>query len=139
MSGRDREGERKRITDDVSKEQLTSKPRFLSCLGNELGGNPFTVRVVSGMQVTRARSAAFVRNRRRHVRIRPRLKEARREGAPQAESLREGLSTEAGCAGGPARSSGEALVIGVERRGRIARDEFMRSTRNIRGGIVWVS
>ncbi|TDD40338.1 hypothetical protein E1288_35390 [Saccharopolyspora elongata] len=34
---------------------------------------------------------------------------------------RKGLSTGAGRAGGPARSSEEALVIGVERRGRVIR------------------
>ena len=45
-----------------------------------------------------------------------------REGAPQAAETVEGLSTDAGCAGGPARSSGEASVIGVERRGRVIRD-----------------
>ena len=33
----------------------------------------------------------------------------------------KGLSTVAGCAGGLARSSGEALVMGVERRGRVIR------------------
>lgn len=33
----------------------------------------------------------------------------------------EMLSTVAGCAGGPARSSGEAAVMGVERRGRTIR------------------
>ena len=34
---------------------------------------------------------------------------------------RKGLSTVAGRAGGPARSSDEALVIGVERRSRVIR------------------
>lgn len=34
---------------------------------------------------------------------------------------RKGVSTVAGHAGGPARSSAEALVIGVERRGRVIR------------------
>jgi hypothetical protein len=33
----------------------------------------------------------------------------------------EALSTDAGCAGGPARSSGEAAVMDVERRGRTIR------------------
>ena len=33
----------------------------------------------------------------------------------------EASSTDAGCAGGPARSSGETLVMGVERRGRTIR------------------
>jgi hypothetical protein len=41
---------------------------------------------------------------------------------------REELSTVAGCAGGPVRSSDEAPVMGVERRDRIARGLFVRST-----------
>lgn len=40
-----------------------------------------------------------------------------RGSAPGSRNC-EALSTEAGCAGGPARSSGEAAVMGVERRGR---------------------
>ena len=40
----------------------------------------------------------------------------------------EALSTDAGRAGGPARSSGEALVMGVERRGRLIRGLFARAT-----------
>ncbi len=35
---------------------------------------------------------------------------------------RKGLSTDAGRAGGPARSSGEPLVMKGERRGRVIRD-----------------
>jgi hypothetical protein len=41
---------------------------------------------------------------------------------------RKGLSTDAEHAGGPARSSDEAPVMGVERRGRIARGSRMGST-----------
>lgn len=41
---------------------------------------------------------------------------------------RKGLSTVAGCAGGPARSSEEAPVMGVERRGRVIRGLFVWST-----------
>lgn len=41
---------------------------------------------------------------------------------------REEPSTIAGRAGGPVRSSAEAPVIGVERRGRIVRGLFVRST-----------
>lgn len=43
-------------------------------------------------------------------------------------------------AGGPARSSEEALVIGVERRGRLICDVFVRATgkpEGLLGGIVW--
>src|SRR6266581_1605386 len=42
--------------------------------------------------------------------------------SPGAEALRPGRqSTVARRAGGPARSSGDALVMGAERRGRVAR------------------
>jgi hypothetical protein len=41
---------------------------------------------------------------------------------------RKELSTVAECAGGPVRSSDEALVMRVEQRGRIIRDLFVRST-----------
>lgn len=42
---------------------------------------------------------------------------AARGSAPSSDNCKA-LSTEAGCAGGPARSSGEASVTDVERRGR---------------------
>ena len=41
---------------------------------------------------------------------------------------REGLSTVAGCVGGPARSSEEASVMEVERRGRVIDGLLVRST-----------
>jgi hypothetical protein len=47
---------------------------------------------------------------------------------------RKALSTEAARAGGPARSSDEALVIGVERRGRLIDDLFARTTGCSPGG-----
>ena len=47
---------------------------------------------------------------------------------------REELSTVAGRAGGPVRSSDEAPVMGVERRDRIARGLFVRSTGRGPGG-----
>jgi hypothetical protein len=74
------------------------------------------------MQATRARSAASARNRRRRVLILagPFLGPSGREFPERLN--REGLSTVAGRAGGPVRSSGEALVTGAERRGRVARD-----------------
>jgi hypothetical protein len=43
-----------------------------------------------------------------------------RGSAPGSRNC-EALSTDAGRAGGPARSSGEAPVMGVERRGRTIR------------------
>jgi hypothetical protein len=46
---------------------------------------------------------------------------------------REGLSTGAGLAGGPARSSNEASVMGVERRGRVIRG----CVRSINQTMLW--
>ena len=45
----------------------------------------------------------------------------RREGVPKPGVPRRDVSTVAGRAGGPARSSGEAPVMGAERRGRVVR------------------
>ena len=59
---------------------------------DESGRNPFTGQVVSGIQATRARSAAFVWNGRRRTRILSRWI-GWREGVSQAARNREGLST----------------------------------------------
>src|SRR5215208_6360663 len=48
------------------------------------------------------------------------------------EAETEGLSTVAWRAGGPARSSGEAPVMGVERRGRLIDELFARATGTVR-------
>jgi hypothetical protein len=48
---------------------------------------------------------------------------------------REGLSTVAEPAGGPSRSSGEAPVMGAERRGRLIRGRFGGSTGRWSGGV----
>ena len=42
-------------------------------------------------------------------------------------------------AGGLARSSGEAPVMGVERRGQVIRGLFVRSTGDPPGGVAWTS
>ena len=55
-------------------------------------------------------------------------------GSALSGGNREALSTDAACAGGPARSSDEALVIGVERRGRLIDDLFARTTGSSPGG-----
>lgn len=47
------------------------------------------------------------------------------------------VSTVAAHAGGPVRSSVEAAVMAVERRGRVVCGMFVRSTRLWPGGIVW--
>ena len=49
---------------------------------------------------------------------------------------REALSTVAALAGGPARSSAEAPVMGVERRGRIIYDVFTGQPGFVPGGDV---
>ena len=52
---------------------------------------------------------------------------------------RKGLSTVAGRAGGPVRSSDEGPVTGPERRGRVVRGWSVRSTGCSPGGVAWAS
>ena len=103
---------------------------------DEPGGCPSIGQVVSGMEAARVRSAASAWNVGRRVPIRlsgPRMAQAARGSAPGGGN-REALSTDAARAGGPARSSDEALVIGVERRGRLIGDLFARTTGLSPGG-----
>ena len=51
---------------------------------------------------------------------------------PQGIEYRRGW-----CAGGLARISGEAPVMGVERRGQVIRGLFVRSTGDPPGGVAW--
>ena len=101
---------------------------------DESGGDQPTGQAVSGIQATRARPAAFVWNGRR--RVRKLSADGGREGVSRAVRNREGLSTVVGYVGGPTRSSGETSVMGVERRGRVVRDWFARSTSSRLGGVV---
>jgi hypothetical protein len=78
----------------------------------ESGGYPFTGQVVPGMKATRARSAAFTRNVGGHAPILLLAGVRRREGARASGENREALSTVAGRAVGPARSSDETPVTG---------------------------
>src|SRR5215831_3069693 len=55
-----------------------------------------------------------------------------REGARSSGMTREALSTDAACAGGPARSSGEPAVMAGERRGRVICGWFVWSTGKVR-------
>jgi hypothetical protein len=71
VSGGDREDERERTTADVSKSSDDIETGAWKQLRDEPGGCPLTGQVVSGMEVARARSAAFGWNRRRRVRIPP--------------------------------------------------------------------
>ena len=79
--------------------------------------------VVPGVEVTRAWSAAFAWNVGR--RAPTRLPGTGGERELSKRPNRKELSTVAGPAGGPVRSSAEAPVMGVERRGRIARSLFV--------------
>jgi hypothetical protein len=60
-------------------------------------------------------------------------------GSPPSSSNCEGLSTVAGRAGGPARSSEEAPVTGVEPRGWVICGWFGWSTGGPPGGAEWTS
>jgi hypothetical protein len=67
---------------------------------------------------------------------------AQRRGGERESVVRrkpETLSTDAGPAGGPARSSGETSVMGVERRGRLIGELFARATGIVPGGDEWAS
>jgi hypothetical protein len=90
------------------------------------------------MEATRVRSAAFTWNVGRRVLIVPPC--GWREGVSRDGCNREGSSTDAGPAGGPARSSAEAPVMGVERRGRVIRG-CVRSINRAEssGGVAWTS
>jgi hypothetical protein len=70
VSGGDQEGERKRIAADVSKLRDGIRTGVSMRSRDEPGGCPLIGQVVSGMQATRAWSAASVWNRRRRVRKR---------------------------------------------------------------------
>jgi len=86
------------------------------CPRDEPGGCPLTGQVVSGMKATRAWSAAVAWNVGRPIPIGPPVRVAR--GRPPSSRNCEVLSTDAGWVGGLARSSDEAPVMGVERRGQ---------------------
>ena len=58
-------------------------------LWEEPGGCPLTGQAVSGMEATRARSAAFVWNRRRRARIPPPLRRGERECPRRPETVRD--------------------------------------------------
>jgi hypothetical protein len=62
---------------------------------------------------------------------------AKGEGASRAAQDREGLSTVAGGAGGLARSSDEAPVMGVERRSRVVRGGVRSINQDVLGGVAW--
>ena len=140
-SGRDQEGERERIVADVSKEtQMASKPGRLVCSGMSLAGAHRL-----------ARRCPACRRREPDLRLpcgtgegafrRCPLRWATgRSAAVRSVGRRRRESTVAGRAGGPARSSGEGLVIRLERRGRVIRGD-VRSINSgaAGGGVAWTS
>jgi hypothetical protein len=122
--GGDREGERKRTVEDASKQVDDIETGAVKGVRDEPGGCPSIGQVVSGEEAARVRSAASARNVGRRTPIplpRGRARPGVARGSAPGGRNREALSTVAASAGGPARSSGEAPVIGVERRGRLIR------------------
>ena len=67
------------------------------------------------------------------------VRSGRREGVPESGVPGRDLSTVAGRAGGPARSSGETPVMGAERRGRVVRGCCFVQSTGIPGGAAWTS
>ena len=105
----------------------TSEPR------DKPGGSPLTGQAVSGMEATRAWSAAFAWNVGRHVPVPASVGDLpAARGSVSSSRNCERLSTVAGHAGGLARSSGEAPVMGAERRGRVIRGLVGRPTGLVR-------
>jgi hypothetical protein len=106
---------------------MTSKPGSEYDSGMEPGGSPLIGQVMSGMEAARARSAAFEWNRRRHARTLPAKVGDR--GEPVSERSVAGDRVPVVVrADGLACSSAEGSVMGLERRGQVVRDPFVRST-----------
>ena len=83
-SGGDREGERERSVDDVSKQVADIETGAVKWRRDEPGGCPFIGQVVSGMEAARVRSAASARNVGRRVPIVLSRRCEGREGARRA-------------------------------------------------------
>jgi hypothetical protein len=103
-SGASREGERERTTDDVSKcLSMTSKPGVEGEPGMEPGGCLLTAQVVSGMKVARARLRLSCGTWEPVVPMLSSTVVPAARGRVPSGGIREGLSTDAGHRGGPAR------------------------------------
>jgi hypothetical protein len=121
---------RRKTTDDI-------KTGVCAFLRDEPGGCPLTGQAMSGVKAARAWSAASAWNvGKRALMLRPGSSEGVRvaRGSASSGRNREALSTDAVRAGGPARSSGEALVMSVKRRGRLICGLFARATGRGPGG-----
>jgi hypothetical protein len=115
VSGRDREGERERTVADASKQEDDIKTGAVKRARDEPGGCPSIGQAVSGVEAARVRSAASAWNvGRRTLTLSSRAVSGAARGSAPSGRNREALSTVAAPADGPARSSGEASVTGVE-------------------------
>jgi hypothetical protein len=101
-------------------------------LRDEPGGSLPTGQVVSGMKVARARLRLLcgtwepVASMRRLVGVAG----SRKREIPKQQTCK-GLRTDAGHRGGPPRSSDEALVMGVEPRGRVTWVRLLANQRRV--------
>src|SRR3954465_15155250 len=122
-------------------EEMASKPGYPNNPGIKPGGCPSIGQVVPGVKAARARSAASAWNVGRRMSILPYLHACGSvRGSAPSGGNREALSTDAACAGGPARSSAELPVMGGERRGRVIYGLFARATGGVSpGGDGWAS
>ena len=119
---------------------MTSEPGRPTGVRDEPGGCPSIGQAVSGMKAARARSAASARNLGRQASLQLGPATARWTGLARGSAPgggnREALSTVARPAGGPARSSDEAAVIAVERRGRLICADIAWATGHRLGGLA---
>jgi hypothetical protein len=126
-AGMSQEGERKRTTDDVSKDKGDVETGDALEPRDESGGSLLTAQVASGVEVARAWFGLL------HGTWEPVAPTGRpasgavvglrsvAHGRSPSSGNCKGLSTGAGHRGGPSRSSAEGPVMGPERRGRIVR------------------
>ena len=126
-AGVSQEGERKRTTDDVSKDKGDVETGDALEPRDESGGSLLTAQMASGVEVARA-WFRLLHGTWKLVTPTGRLGQWRNRGLRSVAHGRspssgncEGLSTGAGHRGGPSRSSGEGPVMGLERRGRVVR------------------
>lgn len=120
------------------KMQLTSEPGHSSSPGMSLAGARWLARRCPAWRRREPDLRLLRGTWEGWCRYRPSSRRLRRRGAARGSAPgggnREASSTDAARAGGLARSSAEALVIGVERRGRLIGDLFARTTGSAPGG-----
>jgi hypothetical protein len=110
--------------------KVTSKPRREVARWDEPGGYLLTALVVSGMKEGASAIQALKRNRRTCRSGTDAVGfPVVREGGPQADRIRKRQSTDPEHRDGPSRSSEEACVMRVERRGRVICDSLVDQPR----------